>query len=88
MLQLVKVKKERGICMSKSITPWGRQCKAQMILKNLTLEELSISAGLSKTYVSAIINGRIVVPDETVQKINKVLGIQPQGPGCQMEQLQ
>ena len=74
--------------MSKSITPWGRQCKAQMILKNLTLEELSISAGLSKTYVSAIINGRIVVPDETVQKINKALGIQPQGTGCQMEQIQ
>lgn len=72
--------------MSKSITPWGRQCKAQMILKNLTLEELSASAGFSKTYISAIINGRIVAPDETVQKINAALEIQ-QEPGCQMGQV-
>ncbi len=74
--------------MSKSITPWGRQCKAQMILKNLTLKELSISTCLSKTYISAIINGRIVAPDETVQKINKALGMQPQESGCRMEQIQ
>lgn len=59
--------------MSKTITPWGKQCKAQMTLQGLTLKELSEAVGLSHTYVSAIINGRIIAPQETVEKINKVL---------------
>ena len=61
--------------MSKNITPWGRQCKAQMALQGLTLKELAAAAGLSHTYVSAIINGRTVAPQETVEKINGALGL-------------
>lgn len=59
--------------MSKTITPWGKQCKAQMTLQGLTLKELSAAVGLSHTYVSAIINGRIIAPDGTIEKINKAL---------------
>ena len=44
--------------MGKTITSWGRQCKAQMVIKNLSLEELSVSIGLSRTYISAIIMRR------------------------------
>lgn len=59
--------------MSKTITPWGKQCKAQMILQGMTLKELSEAAGLSHTYVSGIINGRIIAPQETVERINDAL---------------
>ena len=62
--------------MSKTITPWGKQCKVQMMLLGLSLKELSEIVGLSHTYVSAIINGRIVVPEETVKKISKALQVQ------------
>lgn len=61
--------------MSKTITPWGKQCKVQMMLLGLSLKDLSKMVGLTYTYVSAIINGRIIAPDETVAKINKALQI-------------
>lgn len=61
--------------MGKTITQWGKQCKAQMILQGLTLKELSKAVGLSPTYVSAIINGRMIVPQETKEKINKALQV-------------
>lgn len=61
--------------MSKTITPWGRRCKAQMSLLDITLKELSETVGLSNTYVSAIINGRIIAPEETTEKINKALNM-------------
>lgn len=61
--------------MSKTITQWGKRCKAQMIIQGLTLKELSKAVGLSHSYVSAIINGRIIVPQATVEKINKALQI-------------
>jgi cyanate lyase len=77
LLQLVKVQiNERRISMSKTITPWGLQCKSQMVLNGLSLNDLSKSVGLSRTYISAIINGRIYAPDETVEKINKALGME------------
>lgn len=63
--------------MSKTIGPWGKMCKTQMINQSITLKELAAQAGLSTTYVSAIINGRIIVPEETINKINKVLNIAP-----------
>ena len=61
--------------MSKTITPWGKQCKAQMMILGLSLKELSEIVGLSHTYVSAIINGRIIVPEETVKKISNALHV-------------
>lgn len=61
--------------MGKTITQWGKQCKAQMILQGFSLKELSKAVGLSPTYVSAIINGRIIAPQETVEKVNKALQV-------------
>lgn len=61
--------------MGKTITPWGKQCRAQMMLQGMTLRELSEAVGLSYSYVSAIINGRVVVPEETIEKINIALGV-------------
>lgn len=59
--------------MAKTITAWGRQCKAQMALHDIKLGDIAKSSGLSRSYISAIINGRIIVPEETVKKINKAL---------------
>lgn len=59
--------------MGRNMTPWGRQCKVQMAALGLTLNDLADSIGLSNTYVSAIINGRVLAPDETIKKINTAL---------------
>lgn len=61
--------------MGKYMTPWGRQCKAQMAIMGLSLKDLSETVGLTNTYVSAIINGRIIASEEAVEKINKALQI-------------
>lgn len=61
--------------MGKNMTPWGKQCKVQMALLGLSLKDLSERVGLTNTYVSAIINGRVVAPEETIEKINMALQV-------------
>ena len=61
--------------MHKRITPWGRQCKSQMILLPKTLTELARETGYTTTYVSSIINGRVIVPQETADKISAALNV-------------
>lgn len=61
--------------MKKNISPWGKQCKTQMIILNKSLKGLSSEIGLSATYISSIINGRMIPPIETINKINKALDI-------------
>lgn len=61
--------------MSKTITHWGKECKKQMIENGITLKKLGEHTGYTNTYLSAIINGRVIAPDDTLNKINKVLEI-------------
>ncbi len=61
--------------MGKNLTPWGRMCKAQMILLDLSLDDVAKKAGFSRSYVSAVINGRVIVPEESRQKIGEVLKV-------------
>ncbi len=61
--------------MRKTISPWGLKCKAQMILLGFSLKDLAESVELSPTYVSSIINGRMIAPEETVEKISKTLQV-------------
>lgn len=61
--------------MKRELSPWGRQCKVQMIVLEKTLSDLSQETNLSKTYISAIINGRMVVPEKTIQTISKALEV-------------
>lgn len=61
--------------MSKTITPWGRQCKIQMAALDKTLEDISKETGYSRTYISSIINGRTIVPEDTKQKISAALEV-------------
>lgn len=62
--------------MGKTMTPWGRKCKAQMAMMGKTLADLSQETNLSITYISSIINGRIMVPDKTVQLISNALDVE------------
>ncbi len=61
--------------MKRELSPWGRQCKVQMVVLDKNLSALSQETNLSRSYISAIINGRIVVPDETIQAISRALEV-------------
>lgn len=61
----------------RSIPEWGKQCKVQMVLLGKTLADVSSTTGLGRTYISAIINGRSIAPDETIEKISKALEVDP-----------
>lgn len=61
--------------MKKQLSPWGQQCKIQMLILGKTLDDLSTAIQLSRNYISAIINGRMIVPEETIQKISKELDV-------------
>ncbi len=61
----------------RSIPEWGKQCKVQMVLLGKTLADVSSTTGLGRTYISAIINGRSIAPEETVEKISKALEVDP-----------
>ena len=61
--------------MSKTITQWGKQCKIQMVTLDKSLVDLSKETGYSRTYISSIINGRVVAPVDTVQKISSALHV-------------
>ena len=61
--------------LGKNITPWGKMCKAQMVLLDMSLADVAKKAGYSRSYVSAVINGRVVVPEESRQKIGAVLKV-------------
>jgi cyanate lyase len=61
--------------MSKTITKWGRECKLQMVRRDLLLKDVAEATGYTRTYVSAIINGRVLVPRETQEKIGEAIGV-------------
>lgn len=61
--------------MKKKLSPWGQQCKVQMLIMGKTLDDLSTAIQLSRNYISAIINGRMIVPEETIQKISNELNV-------------
>ncbi len=61
--------------MGKTMTPWGKACKLQMVALDKSLDDISKETGYSRTYISAIINGRYIVPEGTMRKIGTALGI-------------
>lgn len=61
--------------MKRKLSPWSKQCKIQMVALDKSLELLSQETRLSRSYISAIINGRIIVPDETVKVISDALKV-------------
>lgn len=63
--------------MKRSISPWGKQCKIQMIALEKKLEDVAKDTGLGRTYISAIINGRLIPPDTTYDAISESLKVDP-----------
>lgn len=61
--------------MKKPLSPWGKQCKVQMTILGKSLKQLSQETNFSKSYISAIINGRMLVPDETIKVISDALQV-------------
>jgi len=61
--------------MKKQLSPWGQQCKLQMLVLGKSLADISLATNYSKTYISAIINDRIAVPDKTIETISDALGV-------------
>ncbi len=59
----------------RELSPWGKQCKMQMIALGKSLTDISKETKLSRTYISGIINGRLIVPEETIRLINQSLQI-------------
>lgn len=61
--------------MKRELSPWGKQCKVQMLVLGKSLTDLSKETNLSKTYISAIINGRQLAPEETMNAISAALQV-------------
>lgn len=61
--------------MKRELTPWGKQCKIQMVALGKSLSDLSNETNLSRTYISAIINGRQLAPEETMNAISSALEV-------------
>lgn len=61
--------------MKRELTPWGKQCKIQMVALGKSLSDLSDETNLSRTYISAIINGRMLAPEETMNAISSALEV-------------
>lgn len=59
----------------RELSPWGKQCKVQMLVLGKSLADLSAETKLSRTYISSIINERMVVPEDTVRIISNALGV-------------
>lgn len=59
----------------RELSPWGKQCKVQMLVLGKSLADLSAETKLSRTYISSIINGRMIVPEDTVRLISNALGV-------------
>jgi Helix-turn-helix. len=59
----------------RELSPWGKQCKVQMVVLDKTLADLSAETKLSKTYISSIINGRMIPPEDTIRIISNALDV-------------
>lgn len=61
--------------MKKELSPWGKQCKMQMVALDKSLTDISNETGLSRQYISSIINGRVIPPADTLHTISKALNV-------------
>lgn len=59
----------------RELSPWGKQCKIQMLVLGKSLNDLSDETKLSRTYISSIINGRMMAPEDTVKCISNALEV-------------
>ena len=70
--------------MRKNISPWGKAVKTAMIQRNWTNKNLADAAHLSREYVSAVVNGR-VISQSAIKAISDALGISE--PACSSDSI-
>lgn len=64
--------------MAKKLSPWCKLAKKTMIDRDLEVNELAEKLGLTRPYVSSILNGRVNSP-VAVKKISDFLHIPDAG---------
>ena len=64
--------------MAKKLSPWCKEAKITMIDRDLEVNELAAELGMSRPYVSSILNGRVYSP-VAVKKISDYLHIPDAG---------
>lgn len=60
--------------MAKVLSSWCKQAKCELIMRDMTVEDLANEIGRTREYTSAIINGRIY-SEPAVKEISDVLNI-------------
>lgn len=64
--------------MAKKLSPWCKEAKKTMIDRDLEVNDLAAELGMSRPYVSSILNGRVYSP-VAVKKISDYLHIPDAG---------
>lgn len=60
--------------MKRILPDWSKEAKIALIRRDMTVTELSDIVGISRCYVSRVVNGTTVAP-EIAERISKVLEI-------------
>lgn len=60
--------------MTRKLSPWCKNAKIAMIQRDISISDLADKLGLSRPYVTSILNGRVTSPI-AVKKISDFLHI-------------
>ena len=60
--------------MAKSLSPWCKQVKKELIDRDMSVSELAEAIGKTREYTSAVVNGRIY-SEPAVKEISDALNI-------------
>lgn len=63
--------------MERKLPNWCKEAKITMVRMDITVPELAKAVGMTRQYVSAVVNGRVVSPT-AIKKISDYLGISDQ----------
>lgn len=58
--------------MKRVLPPWCKEAKKALVDRDMNVSELSEEIGLSRVYVSGVVNGRVYAP-EIAARIGKAL---------------
>ena len=66
--------------MSRNLSPWGMQCKRQMLELGKTYADIGAEIGRSRIYICQIVTGKSIPPQEMYDAISKALDVDPDLP--------
>lgn len=56
---------------------WCQQCNSQLFVLQKSQAALALEAGVGRTYMSKIINGRLRPSDDLIKRISEILHVDP-----------